>query len=118
LCDSNHVRAVELSLEYQSYRHVTTDAVILEIGNAMARSFKPQAAAMIRKLLSMGDAEVVRLNPDLLDKALSTYESFSDKEWGLVDCISFQVMRERGIEKALTADHHFTQAGFQALMRP
>ncbi len=36
---------------------------------------------------------------------------------GLVDCISFVVMRERNIEAALTADEHFIQAGFRALLR-
>ncbi|MFM5956954.1 MAG: PIN domain-containing protein, partial [Dolichospermum sp.] len=40
-----------------------------------------------------------------------------DKEWGLVDCISFIVMQDRGITDALTADTHFQQAGFRALLR-
>jgi hypothetical protein len=40
----------------------------------------------------------------------------SDKEWSLTDCTSFVVMRERGVERALTSDHHFAQAGFQVLM--
>jgi len=30
----------------------------------------------------------------------------------LPDCISFTVMRDSGIAEALTADHHFEQAGF------
>jgi predicted nucleic acid-binding protein len=34
------------------------------------------------------------------------------------DCISFQVMTEHGLSEALTADHHFEQAGFNARMRP
>jgi predicted nucleic acid-binding protein len=39
-----------------------------------------------------------------------------DKEWGIVDCFSFEVMRIRGMRFALTADHHFEQAGFIALL--
>lgn len=35
----------------------------------------------------------------------------------MTDCISFVVMEEHGIRDALTADHHFTQAGFRALLR-
>ena len=40
-----------------------------------------------------------------------------DKEWGLIDCVSFVVMEYRGITEALTSDAHFEQAGFQALLR-
>ncbi|MFM6219167.1 MAG: PIN domain-containing protein, partial [Dolichospermum sp.] len=40
-----------------------------------------------------------------------------DKEWGLVDCISFIVMQDRGISDAPTTDIHFQQAGFRALLR-
>jgi predicted nucleic acid-binding protein len=33
------------------------------------------------------------------------------------DCISFYLMDERGILRALACDIHFEQAGFQALLR-
>jgi predicted nucleic acid-binding protein len=45
------------------------------------------------------------------------YDARPDKEWSLTDCISFVVMRDRGIEQALTGDEHFEQAGFAALLR-
>jgi uncharacterized protein len=38
--------------------------------------------------------------------------------WSLTDCISFEVMRARGISDALTGDHHFAQAGFRVLLPP
>ena len=44
------------------------------------------------------------------------YKLMDDKQWSLVDCVSFVVMRERGIGAALTTDHHFVQAGFTALL--
>jgi hypothetical protein len=37
-----------------------------------------------------------------------------DKEWSLTDCISMVVMQEQGISEAVTADHHFIQAGYRA----
>ena len=40
-----------------------------------------------------------------------------DKEWSLTDCASFLVMQGKGIQDALTHDHHFEQMGFRALLR-
>ena len=37
--------------------------------------------------------------------------------WILTDCISFIVMEKEGIGEALTADHHYEQAGFIALLK-
>lgn len=44
------------------------------------------------------------------------YRNRPDKEWGMTDYISFVIMQERGISDALTADDHFRQAGFRALL--
>jgi len=40
-----------------------------------------------------------------------------DKDWSLTDCISFELMRRRRLTRALAFDHHFEQAGFEALLR-
>jgi predicted nucleic acid-binding protein len=40
-----------------------------------------------------------------------------DKEWSLIDCISFEVMKQRKLTNALTADRHFAQAGLKPLLR-
>jgi len=44
------------------------------------------------------------------------FESRPDKDWSLTDCLSFMVMAERQLPKALTSDRHFVQAGFEALL--
>jgi predicted nucleic acid-binding protein len=56
-------------------------------------------------------------NPQLYDQGLDLYRSRPDKDWSLTDCISFTVMRQRGISEALTGDHHFEQAGFVAILK-
>jgi predicted nucleic acid-binding protein len=53
----------------------------------------------------------------LFHKGFSLYRSRPDQTWGLIDCVSFIVMREAGIVDSLTADKHFEQAGFRALLR-
>lgn len=59
------------------------------------------------------------MRPDatLIEAAVTLYMRRPDKEWGLTDCLSFVVMGGEGLGDALTADHHFEQAGFTALLR-
>jgi len=115
--DQYHSKAEELASHYEGRQFLTTDAVLLEIGNALARNFKEQAVEVINHLLASPDVEVVRLSPDLFEEGYAIYRSHTDKEWGLIDCISFVVMRRAGVRDALTFDQHFVQAGLQALMR-
>ena len=53
----------------------------------------------------------------LYQKAFQLFCNRPDKDWGLIDCVSFIVMREKRLSEALTADEHFEQAGFIALLR-
>ena len=63
--------------------------------------------------------QVKLIPPDvaLFDAGVQLFANRPDKEWSLTDCISFVVMQQEGITQALTADHHFEQAGFQALLK-
>lgn len=96
---------------------LVTDAVLLEVGNSLARSHRQEAAGGIEQLLTSNDVEVVHLTPQLFEQGLALYRTHRDKAWSLVDCISFIVIREAGVTAALTSDRHFEQTGFQALMR-
>jgi predicted nucleic acid-binding protein len=60
--------------------------------------------------------EIIPLSDQLLDQGLKLFSDRPDKEWGFTDCVSFIVMEARSITYALTADEHFKQAGFQALL--
>lgn len=61
--------------------------------------------------------EFIPASPALWERGLQFHRQHADKAWSLTDCISFQVMLDRGIQRALSHDHHFTQAGFDALLR-
>lgn len=97
---------------------VTTDAVLTELADALCRSDRRAwAVAAIRDLRLDPNVEPLPGSSDLFAKGFKLYESRADKDWSLTDCISFVVMRDRKIRQALTADVHFVQAGFEALLR-
>src|SRR3954469_25350799 len=86
--DQHHPRALALAGEYESAPLLSTDAVLLEIGNALARGFKDAAGEVIERFLAAENVRIVRLTPELFDRAFDLYRSHRDKEWGLIDCIS------------------------------
>jgi predicted nucleic acid-binding protein len=57
------------------------------------------------------------LDSRLFDQGMDLMAKRLDKDWSLVDCISFVVMRNAGVLTALTADEHFQQAGFTVLLK-
>jgi len=71
---------------------------------------------LLNSLHAAPGVEIVASDSGLFDRGCQLYLSRLDKEWSLTDCISFVVMRERGLSDALTSDNHFEQAGFRALM--
>jgi hypothetical protein len=105
--DQHHERVVAFSREFRS-QILTTDWVLMEVADALAKS---ECRSRIRDftlhLRQASGCEVVPTSRDLLDRALELYQQHKDKEWTLTDCVSFVVMRERGITEALTEDRHF-----------
>lgn len=117
--DNLHQQAVTLAQEIQEYstRLVTTKAVLLEIGNALSGlRHRKAAVALLAALDADPRVGVVSLTDDLYQEAFELFQNRPDKEWGLVDCCSFVVMKQRGINSALTSDLHFRQAGFTTLL--
>ena len=114
--DQYHVQAVELASQFDKRSLVTTDAVLLEIGNALARNFKEASIQIIEYFLTSDEVEIIPLNTQLFARAFELYRSHLDKSWGLIDCVSFVVMRDFGLSESLTADKHFEQAGFAGLL--
>ena len=117
--DQHHTRALELAawIEATQAPLVTSRAVVLEIGNALAKQrYRSAAIALLEAIEKDTRIEIVPLSEELFIRAATLYARYTDKEWGLTDCVSFVLMRERKIEEALTADTDFHQAGFRALL--
>ena len=113
--DQYHDQAQALSYKFENFALLTTSPVLLEIGNALAKDFRGQAANIIKVLAGSTRVEVAEIDLNLLKKGLAVYENYADKTWGLVDCISFVVMREAEVNQVLTFDRDFAQAGFSVL---
>jgi predicted nucleic acid-binding protein len=60
---------------------------------------------------------IIPLDSRLLNRGLERMAARPGKDWSLTDCISFVVMENENITEALTADRHFEQAGFTALLK-
>jgi predicted nucleic acid-binding protein len=100
--DAWHARALEKSaLEAEAY--VTTDAVRLEVADALCRhDRRALAARLLRELRADAAVECVSVDRELFDSALALYCERRDKDWSLTDCISFTVMKGRKLTAALT----------------
>jgi predicted nucleic acid-binding protein len=115
--DALHARAMRVSSKFRG-RVVTTHYVLMELGNALSRAeHRAGFVALVRQLRGDPDTIIVPASDDLCNQGLDLFTHRIDKDWSLTDCISFEVMGQRRIAEALTEDHHFTQAGFRALLR-
>lgn len=98
-------------------RAVTTEWVLMGVADALSA---PEQRDIFLELLARLRAEsgldIEEATHEQFERGIELFSRRPDKAWSLTDCISFLVMHERGISEALTADHHFEQAGFVPLL--
>jgi predicted nucleic acid-binding protein len=116
--DQLHLKAKDfLPLVETAGEVVITEAVLIEVVNILhSVQHRQRAAEFIDACYETANVTIVSMDTELLRRAIDFYRLHQDKAWGLTDCISFVVMKERGLIIAITADAHFQQAGFRALM--
>ena len=117
--DSLREKAVKVYLELlaDGCNFVTHEAVILEVGNGLSNIKTRDIAVKLKESVEESSRiESVSLSPELVKAGWKLYAERADKNWGIVDCISFIVMQRYGIVEASTADRHFEQAGFIKLL--
>ena len=120
--EPHHAKAIELMTQWQQQngRVVTTNYVLSELAALFTSPLRvPRSTILdcIQTIRSRPWVEVVHIDPSLDEAAWKLFGDRLDKEWSLVDCASFVVMQQRGLTDALTADHHFEQAGFVRLLK-
>ena len=115
--DALHAAATEWAEVYRG-GIITTEYVLIEVGNWLARSGDRQVFLKLAKQIRADRrTTVVPSSSALFQRGLDLYARRPDKSWSLTDCVSFAVMREHGLADALTGDHHFEQAGFHVLLK-
>jgi predicted nucleic acid-binding protein len=97
---------------------LVTEYVLWETVNALSQPIdRAKAHALLGFLRASNTYDIVPASSDLLEQGLQLHAKRPDKEWSLTDCITFVVLSGRGITRALAYDHHYEQAGFEALLR-
>jgi uncharacterized protein len=99
---------------------VTTNYVLTELialltnRQRMSKSLQVQYGNMMR---TQPWIDAVHVDEVLDAEGWQKLADCLDKDWSLVDCVSFALMKGRRITEALTTDHHFEQAGFVRLLK-
>jgi predicted nucleic acid-binding protein len=90
----------------------TTSSVLFECGNAASRRpYRHRVNALRQQLVKAG----LLLEPDSqeLESAWEAFDRGAAGQAGIVDQLSFVLMRRAGITRAFTNDVHFHAAGFE-----
>ena len=122
LTEPHHAKAVALMTQWQQQngRVVTTNYVLSELVALFTSPLRVSRSIILDHIQAIRSriwVEVIHIDPSLDEAAWKLFGDRLDKEWSLVDCASFVVMQQCGLTDALTADHHFEQAGFVRLLK-
>jgi predicted nucleic acid-binding protein len=114
--DAAHGRAVAIVRE-SGRRFLTSEWVLVETVNLFVARRKPHWGERLFDFLRGTDAiGVVPASTEQFQAAGRLWHQYRDHPFPMTDCTSFAVMREAGIEDALTGDRHFRIMGFQPLL--
>jgi predicted nucleic acid-binding protein len=97
-------------------RLVTTNLVVAETHALLLRRVGHAAALTFVRTVGEAPNVVVTSTPGFEQDATREWLArYADHDVSLTDAVSFVVMTRRRIREALSLDHHFAVAGFEAL---
>ncbi|HKP84763.1 MAG TPA: PIN domain-containing protein [Blastocatellia bacterium] len=120
--ESHHADAAGIYREARKLGQqiVTTNYILAELVSLLTspkRLPRSDIISFIEAIRSASYVEFIHVNESLDYTSWQFLKNRQDKDWSLVDCVSFVIMQDRGILEALTTDHHFEQAGFIRLLK-
>jgi predicted nucleic acid-binding protein len=114
--DQDHDRVLEIA-SLLRVPFVTTEYILVEVADALSgMRHRSSFTEFVRRLQNSPKVDLIPAGAALFEAGLNLYNARPDKQWSLTDCNSFEVMPQRHLTEALTADHHFKQAGFRVLL--
>lgn len=95
---------------------LTTDFIFAETMSLMTKRLgKKTAVAFGRAILESPAIRIEEPSASVRETAWSIFSGQLDKEYDLIDCISFGIMEAFGIREVFGFDRHFRQYGFTLL---
>ncbi|MBL7184386.1 MAG: type II toxin-antitoxin system VapC family toxin [Anaerolineae bacterium] len=83
--------------------------LLMNVGYQRAVDFKGKLDVLVEE----GVLEVIWVSEDIATEAWAVFERFNvDKQWSFTDCVSYVVMKQRGITEVFAFDDDFAQMGF------
>jgi uncharacterized protein len=117
--DQYHGRAVELAERHLALggQFVGTTLILGELHSHLLYLRGPvDAQSLLAHLVEDPVHEWVEVSAELVQEAITRWLGrFSDQRFSLIDAVSFEVMRRRGLTHAFAFDTHFEVAGFRLL---
>ncbi|SRR6266700_3953326 len=117
--DEHHTRALRLQSELARRRRqfLTSDYIVDEtVTLLLVRHSHTAASDFLQTVTTTEWLQLEWVDSDRFHAAANLFIRHHDKEWSFTDCVSFVLMRELGVQDSFTTDHHFRQAGFNALL--
>ena len=118
--DPLHQEALQAEEEYKLQQIITSEWVLAELLNGVARRGqlrRHQVLLTISGILNAQNVVVVPASTRSFWSAVELYEQYLGQRWSLIDCTSFVIMKDLGIQDALAHDRDFAAAGFRPLLR-
>ena len=116
--DPNHEVALLFRDEIaEQCRLVVTNYILDELYTLPLMNTGYQRAVDFKRnldvLIEEGILEIVWVSKEIATEAWIVFEQFNvDKQWSFTDCVSYVVMKQRGITEVFAFDDDFAQMGF------
>jgi len=117
--DSTHKLALDQLRSLVAARRplVCTDHVVAEsLTLTKARAGSIAALRLLERIEASDLISIEWVGRERFESAKAFFRKHADHGYSFIDCTSFIVMRELGVNDALTTDGHFVEAGFNALL--